>query len=272
MPFQTETPAFQQNANRLDRPAQTGLTVPGSAGSLDNGHTPSISGAATPTGSGATLASAGAQIPRPNVEKLAYFIAHATSSGLISPAVIGNAKRDHLIKDGTSLVLLTTFCKSYLAPSSAGGTGETLEQLTTTLRKGGCSDLLEFFPLQRRSFAELQRDFKERGLERLAAWYGKVADNIRRDEVLERCKEILNSHEDETAAAIEELTAFVDSVQKSTTPVNEQDVVVLLWQSIMSRDLDINSTNKDQVADRVMKWIKVRMMPLCHSYRLTQLL
>ncbi|KAL7010401.1 hypothetical protein EMMF5_000425 [Cystobasidiomycetes sp. EMM_F5] len=201
-----------QNANRLDQtatPAGASLSVPGSAGKVGGASTPgngSISGAITPTGSGTPLSGPIPAGPKPNAEKLATFLAHAISAGFTIPAVLANAKREHLVKDGTALVFLTTYCKTYMAPAAAGGAGEGLDQLVSSLRKGGAGNLLDFFPLQHRSMAHLQKEFKDKNLDKLTVWYNKVSEGMRRDGVFEGIKELIASGEGEDVVHSEEVS------------------------------------------------------------------
>lgn len=115
------------------------------------------------------------------------------TSGLgINPAVLSSMKRDHLVKDGTSLAFLTAFLKSYLAPVSTGsGCGESIESLSSMLRKLNLADLLDFFPLQKRSITELQKEFKDKKVDpKVTEWYLKLVENWKNNEILRKLEEL----------------------------------------------------------------------------------
>lgn len=120
------------------------------------------------------------------------------TSGLVVPTVLTSARREHLVKDGTSLVFLLTFLKTYATPTAQGGAGESVEHLSNTLKRAGCTDLLEFFPLQRRSAQELNKEFKARGLEKVADWYAKVLEGLKKEQIVSRLREMVG--EDERAS------------------------------------------------------------------------
>ena len=75
-----------------------------------------------------------------------------------------------------------------------------MDHLSSTLRRGGCTDLLDFFPLQKRSIPELQKEFKTRGLEKVSEWYAKVVEGLRKDQVLQRMRELASDSEEDRAS------------------------------------------------------------------------
>jgi hypothetical protein len=130
------------------------------------------------------------------VERLAAFVALMVASGQLPPATLGSMKRDHLVKDGTSLAFLLAYLRTYLVQS-----GETLDHLTTSLRKSGNSDLLEFFPLQKRSVPELQKEFKAKGLDKLTDWYAKVVEGLKKEEIVAKLKQLTNDDDNDEGRA-----------------------------------------------------------------------
>jgi hypothetical protein len=187
------------------------LAVPGSSHDGTGSLTPGgdASGTSTPV-SGSRPVLALPTHARPAVEKLAAFTAVMITSGLgINPAVLTSMKRDHLIKDGTSLAFLTAFIKSYLAPVSTGsGCGETLDSLTSMLRKLGIADLLDFFPLQKRSVTELQKEFKEKKVDpKVTEWYLKLVEGWKKEEIYRKLRE-LTEDSGQGRASNEEVRSF----------------------------------------------------------------
>jgi len=220
-----------------------------------------------------------AAYPRPNLERLAVFVALVISSGLLNPAILGSIKRDHLVKDGTSLAFITVYLQTYLSPSAASGGNQSIEHLASTLKKANCTDLLEFFPLQRRSIPELNKSFKDKnvGLEKVADWYAKVAEHIKKEEILARLRHLCSEEggsgdadaegegEGEGRASNGEIIAYLESAQKSgSTPIAETEFISLVWSGLMS-GLDLNSTQGAQLNDYVLKHVK-SVLPVLAKY------
>ena len=80
-----------------------------------------------------------------------------------------------------------------------------MDHLSSTLRRGGCTDLLDFFPLQKRSVAELHKEFKAKGLDKVAEWYAKIVEGLRKDQVLQRIRELASDSEEDDRASNEEV-------------------------------------------------------------------
>lgn len=258
---ESSLPNILQNANKLDKAApaaSTGsakLAVPAADGAV----TPvgAVSGTSTPVSAsgGSSLASgAGAlSAPRPKVERLAAFVALMVASGQLPPSTLGSMKRDHLVKDGTSLAFLLAYLRTYLVQS-----GESLDHLTTSLRKSGNSDLLEFFPLQKRSVPELQKEFKAKGLDKLTDWYAKVVEGLKKEEIVAKLKQLTNDDDnDEGRASNDEIIAYIQSAAKSTT-VQDADLITLVWNGLLSNldNFTAAGSSDQQVNDAVLKWIK----------------
>lgn len=255
---ESSLPNIMQNSNKLDKAAAPSAVSAGTLGVSNAGageSTPGgISGTATPNSTSGSASSLSLpSFPRPRVERLASFVALMVASGQLPPATLGSMKRDHLVKDGTSLAFLLTYLKTYLTSS-----GETLDHLTTSLRRNGNSDLLDFFPLQRRSVVELQKEFKTNGLEKLTDWYGKVVEGLKKEEIVARLKELTNDDdEDDGRAGNEEIIKYIQSASKTTT-LQDVDLITLIWNGLMSNldQLTPASSSDQQVNEAVLKWIK----------------
>jgi len=240
-------------SNRLDKPAAAGtsnLAVPGGDGNSTPG---TASGATTPvSGSGSSLAIP--SHPRPNVERLATFTGLMAASGQLPVTALSTMKRDHLVKDGTALAFLITYLKAYQ------GSGESFDNLTTSIRKGGNSDLLEFFPLQKRAVAELQKEFKAKGLDKVAEWYGKVVEANRKEEIMVRLSEMIAEDEDgEGRRSDEEIITYLKQASK-TTSLADADLIALVWNGLMAgldtRTNPTGSGTDQQVNEGTLKWIR----------------
>lgn len=59
------------------------------------------------------------------------------------------------------------------------------------LRKLNLQDLLDFFPLQKRSVTELQREFKDKKVDqKVTDWYLKLVENWKSNEILRKLEEL----------------------------------------------------------------------------------
>jgi len=67
---------------------------------------------------------------------------------------------------GQALTILTFIFRAYLADQS-------MEHLSSSLRRGGVKDLMDFFPPNKRNITTLDAYFKEKGLPVVAEWYAK---------------------------------------------------------------------------------------------------
>jgi hypothetical protein len=116
----------------------------------------------------------------------------------VTPAILSSLKKDHLVKDSTSLVFLLNFLKTFITPTKDNGAGETVDQAIAALKRGGNTDLLDFFPLAKRSQNEVNKEFKARGLDKIAEWYAKIVEGSKREQVAAKLKEMTS--EDERAS------------------------------------------------------------------------
>lgn len=67
---------------------------------------------------------------------------------------------------GQALSILTFIFRAYLGDQS-------MDHLSSTLKRGGVKDLLDFFPPNRRNITNLDAYFKEKGLPVVAEWYAR---------------------------------------------------------------------------------------------------
>lgn len=117
-------------------------------------------------------------------DKLAVATALFVANGLASASVLSVLKKEHLVKDGSSLTFLTTFFKSYLST-------ESLDHLATSLRKGGLSDLEAYFPPPRNTAIELSNHFKSIGLGGVVEFYTKQKSGQAKEDMAYRMKEFM---------------------------------------------------------------------------------
>ena len=89
-----------------------------------------------------------------------------------------------------SLGIVTLVFRAFLAE-------QTMEQLATTLRKGGIKDILSFFPAGKKDPKALEEYFKAQGLSQVSDWYIKRQYAAVKDSTTKTIKEML--HEDDAS-------------------------------------------------------------------------
>jgi hypothetical protein len=67
---------------------------------------------------------------------------------------------------GQALTILTHIFRAYLGDQS-------MDHLSSALKRGGVKDLIDFFPPNRRNITNLDAYFKEKGLPVVAEWYAR---------------------------------------------------------------------------------------------------
>lgn len=150
-------------------------------------------------------------------EKLAVATSQFVSTGLTSANVLTILKKDHVVKDctlppslvpslalfwdltlsllslrphaATSVTFLTTFFKTFLLT-------ESLESLSSILRKGGVTDLEAFFPPNKQNATELSTHFKSAGLTGVVEFYLKQKTSQAKEDLLARLKELVAEEAD----------------------------------------------------------------------------
>lgn len=67
---------------------------------------------------------------------------------------------------GHALTILTFIFRAFLGDQS-------MDHLSSALKRGGVKDLMDFFPPNRRNITNLDAYFKEKGLPVVAEWYAR---------------------------------------------------------------------------------------------------
>ncbi|KAM0789254.1 hypothetical protein ACM66B_000097 [Microbotryomycetes sp. NB124-2] len=186
-------------------------------------------------------------------EKLAAATALFVSTGLTTSGVLLGLRKDHLTKDSTSSTFLTNYCKAYLQ-------NESVEHLSTTLRKGGVTDLEAFFPASKQNATELSAHFKAVGLTPVVDVYLKQKSAQAKDDLLARLKEFVADEAD-----FDEILSYLKLVFKRGLIV-EPDFVSIVWTGLMS-SLDMTA-KPDQLPDmavREVQAISPLLEPFCQK-------
>jgi hypothetical protein len=170
--------------------------------------------------------------PEAQREKFAYMVGLLVSQGLASTSAIQVLTRDHLVKDGQALTILTLIFRAYLGDQS-------MDHLSAALKRGGVKNLIEFFPPNKRTITNLDAYFREMGLPVVAEWYAKKRFAAVKEVVVTGLKELSEKEE-----GVEAMVSFLKE-QQSEQPIPENDLVVCIWHGLMAT-VDW-STRPDQI-------------------------
>ncbi|SGY14332.1 BQ5605_C010g06144 [Microbotryum silenes-dioicae] len=154
-------------------------------------------------------------------EKLAVATALFVAVGLVSASVVLSLKKDHLVKDGTSVRMLTSFLKAFLAT-------ESIEQLSLALRKGGVTDLEAFFPPSKQNATELSAHFKGAGLSGVVDFYIKQKAGKAKEDTLARLREYVSDEAD-----YDEIMGYLEAVHKRGI-LSEPEFISIAWAGLTS--------------------------------------
>jgi len=256
---ETSLPAVLQHVNKFDNVGNPGsganTPVIASAALPNLAVAAGTAASAPPSRSGTPQPGVALPGPRPNQDKLAMITAVFVTTGVAAPTVLASIKKDHLVKDGTTLAFLTVYLKTYL-------TNESIDHLFSSLRRGGCHDLMEFLPASRRSMPELAAAFKKVGLDAITDMFQK-----------QRANEVIKV----TSAHLREMIAGSDSNEEIISYLKDQDrskaipdvdFVTLIWSGLVS-NLDLNE-NPAGAGDELIKELKETaaiLEPFCQSGR-----
>ncbi|KAI7841114.1 hypothetical protein COHA_005339 [Chlorella ohadii] len=182
--------------------------------------------------------------------------------GILPESILPKMLVDRLVLKGTVLQFATEFFKEFLAC-------DTLEHLMEILRKARLdSQMLEFFPPQKRTWAEFDAYFQAAGLDDLVQYTAKR----RYDEHCQVLAELVQGMvADDPPAKADAVIAEVKA-KKAEWGLEDADVAkwvfVGLVQSVMA---NIGSKNTQQVQFSVLKTLKTQSKTLssfCTSARL----
>ncbi|KAK4057203.1 hypothetical protein OIO90_001698 [Microbotryomycetes sp. JL221] len=190
------------------------------------------------------------KFPEADQEKLAAATALFVTNGLTSSNVLLTFKKDHLTKDTTSAKFLTNYCKAYLQV-------ESVEHLSTTLRRGGVTDLEAFFPSSKQNANELSAHFKGAGLAPVVDVYLKQKTAQAKEDLSARLKEFVADEAD-----FDEIASYLKIVYKRGL-IGESDFVGIAWTGLLS-GLDMTA-KPEQLPDMAVKEIQA-ISPLLEPF------
>jgi len=143
------------------------------------------------------------------------------SQGLASGACLQSLAKDHLVKDDVSITAITTIFRVYLAE-------QTMDHLSSTLKRGGVKDLLVFMPVNRRSPKILEAHFREAGMPQVSDWFAKRQHVIAKEVIVRELKEMCEAEEPPP-----NIIEFIQDQQaRAALPTDE--LVQCIWQGLMA--------------------------------------
>lgn len=125
------------------------------------------------------------------------------------------------MKDYLSVSLVTLTFRAYL-------TDQPIDHLSSTLKKGGIKELLDFFPTNKRTPTELDSWFRKEGLDSVAEWYKRKRLVRISQSIIAGLKDLVEKEEDSEAL----ITFLKDS--QAENPVAESDLVGYIWNGLMN--------------------------------------
>merc|ERR1712029_810643 len=156
--------------------------------------------------------------------RLAQITALWLASGQIPSTILPVLINEHQVKDGTALqFLLELLCT---LKAEKGGAA-----VTAVIKKSGAENrLMEFFPSnnQQQTEENFRRVFAEKDLPEVVAFRNQVAAANIRSELTRSINEAIADEK-----SVKDIIADVKDIGVKTG-IAEQDVVVLIWQSVMT--------------------------------------
>merc|ERR1711992_232751 len=156
--------------------------------------------------------------------RLAQITALWLASGQIPSTILPVLINEHQVKDGTALGFLLELLSTL--KSEKGGPA-----VTAVIKKSGAENrLMEFFPSnnQQQTEENFKRVFADRDLPEVVAFRNQVAAANVRSEITKSLNDAISDEK-----SVKEIIADVKEIVIKTG-VSEHDVVVLIWQSVMT--------------------------------------
>jgi len=177
--------------------------------------------------------------------------------GLASASSLQILAKDHLVKDYMSISILTLVFRAYLAD-------QPIDHLSASLKRGGIRELLDFFPANKRTPAELDAWFRKENMLEVAEWYKKKHLARVRENIVSGLKELAEKEkEGDTEGVKDMMVNFLKDVQ-AETPVPEADLVVYIWTALMGT-VDWG-TRPDQIEGFALKFVLLRFYLFMRFY------
>jgi hypothetical protein len=129
---------------------------------------------------------------------------------------------------------------------------QSMDHLSSLLKKGGIKDILLFFPPSKRTPSDLYTHFRAAELSPVADWYAKKQNSVLKTELTAQLKEMCENEEPTASivAAIKE--------HQSRAAIPEAELVQVIWQGLMA-SVDW-SARADQIEGLALREVTVRSL------------
>ncbi|CAE6417192.1 unnamed protein product [Rhizoctonia solani] len=157
--------------------------------------------------------------PPEQKDKVAIATGLMISQGLASAGCLQTLTKDNIVKDGAALSVVTSVFRVILAE-------QTMEHLSSILKKGGIKDLLLFFPLSKRNADALLTHFKDANLQQIADWYTKKQTSALKTQLISQLKEMCENEEPPES--------IIAVIREHQAALPETELVQVIWQGLMA--------------------------------------
>ena len=143
-----------------------------------------------------------------------------------------------------------------------------MDHLSSSLKRGGVKDLIDFFPPNRRNITNLDAYFKEKGLPVVAEWYARrlfaavkevvvngLKDLSEKEEGVDAVRILMSETSPKAETRLTQMIAFLKD-QQAEQPIPESDLVACIWHGVMAT-VDW-STRPDQIEGLALREVTVR--------------
>ncbi|KAF8757204.1 eIF4-gamma/eIF5/eIF2-epsilon [Rhizoctonia solani] len=103
---------------------------------------------------------------------------------------------------------------------------QTMDHLSSLLKKGGIKDLLLFFPVPKRTADALLTHFKEANLPQISDWYTKKQTSALKTQLIAQLKEMCENEEPPEA--------IITAIKEHQAALPETELVQVIWQGLMA--------------------------------------
>ncbi|QRW21568.1 ribosomal protein S7p/S5e [Rhizoctonia solani] len=157
--------------------------------------------------------------PPEQKDKVAIATGLMISQGLASASCLQTLTKDSIVKDGAALSIVTSVFRVILAE-------QTMDHLSSLLKKGGIKDLLLFFPVSKRTADALLTHFKEANLPQISDWYTKKQTSALKTQLIAQLKEMCENEEPPEA--------IITAIKEHQAALPETELVQVIWQGLMA--------------------------------------
>lgn len=183
-------------------------------------------------------------------ENFSNMVGYCLALGLLNCGILTVLTQEHLVKDGISLRFVTSVFKVYLEHQS-------IEQLSSALRKGSITDLLKFFPAKQQNFQALYDHFNNSGLKQVADYYSLKLRNSIREETIAGVSEMVKEEK-----PVKEILEFL--LEKSSeTKISGEDFIGLIWNGL-TRSIDMTQ-RQEQTEQSLVRTLN-KYAPILQTY------